>query len=86
MHVVLRGNSKAPAGELFTSHNLKNYFLQMADRFDLVVVDSPPLNLVTDGQLLAHCCDAVVVVARAFSTTRKAFAKAVQDLQGRCAS
>lgn len=80
-HFVLSGNSKVPAAELLNSPNLKESFRQMADEFDLVVVDSPPLNLVTDAQLLAGCCDAIVLVARAFSTTRKAFEKAVRDLQ-----
>jgi len=44
------------------------------------MVDSPPVNLITDTQLLAASCDAVLLVARAFSTTRKAFEKTVQDL------
>ena len=78
---VLRGNSKAPAGELLNAPRLNGYFRQLAEQFDLVLVDSPPLNLVTDAQLLADCCDGVLLVARAFSTTRKALEKAVQDLQ-----
>ena len=81
IHFVLRGNSKVPAGELLNSAALKDYFQQMAEQFDVVIVDSPPLNLVTDAQLLANCCDAILLVARAFSTTRKAFEKTVQDLQ-----
>lgn len=81
VHFVLAGNSKVPAAELLNSPNLKDSFRQMADEFDLVLVDSPPLDLVTDGQLLAACCDATLLVARAFSTTRKAFEKATQDLQ-----
>jgi len=46
----------------------------------LVLMDSPPVNLVADAQLLAAGCDAVLLVARAFATTRKALEKAVQDL------
>jgi Mrp family chromosome partitioning ATPase len=53
----------------------------MTEQFDLVLVDSPPANLVTDVQLLAANCDAVLLVARAFSTTRKAFEEAVHNLQ-----
>jgi capsular exopolysaccharide synthesis family protein len=81
IHFVLRGNSKILAGELLNSSHLKDYFRQMAEQFDIVIVDSPPVNLITDAQLLAGCCDAVLLVARAFSTTRKAFEKTVQDLQ-----
>ena len=38
------------------------------------------MNLIADVQLLAASCDAVLLVARAFATTRKAFEKAVQEL------
>jgi Mrp family chromosome partitioning ATPase len=36
--------------------------------------------LVTDAQLLAASCDAVLLVARAFRSKRKSLEKAVQDL------
>lgn len=81
LHVLLRGTSEVPPAELLNSPNLKNHFLEMVESFDLVVVDSPPLNLVTDAQLLAKCCDATLFVARAFSTTVKSFQKAAQELQ-----
>lgn len=81
LHFVQRGNSKMPAGELLNSPRLHGYLRQMSEQFDLVLVDSPPLNLVTDAQLLAQSCDGVLVVARAFSTTRKGLEKALQDLQ-----
>lgn len=81
VHFVLSGNSKLKPAELLNSPNLKDSLRQMADEFDLVLVDSPPLNLVTDAQLLAGCCDGILLVARAFATTRKELERVVQDLQ-----
>ena len=81
IHFVLRGNSKISAPELLNSPNLKLCFQEMAEQYDVVIVDTPPVGLVTDAQLLAKCCDAVLLVGRAFSTTCKAIEKAVQDLQ-----
>jgi tyrosine-protein kinase Etk/Wzc len=52
----------------------------LGEHFDMILVDSPPVNLITDTQLLAASCDAVLLVARAFSTTRKAFENTVRDL------
>jgi capsular exopolysaccharide synthesis family protein len=80
MHFMLRGNSRVPAGELLNSPEMAGHFRRMAERFDLVLVDSPPVNPITDVQLLAPACDAVLLVVRAFSTTRKSLEKAVQDL------
>ena len=77
MHCIVRGNSQIP--DLHSSQ-LNSHFQRMTEQFDLVLVDSPPVNLITDVQLLAASCDAVLLVARAFATSRKAFEKAVQDL------
>lgn len=81
IHFVLRGNSKVLAPELLNSPKLKQCFHEMAGEYDIVIVDTPPLSLVTDAQLLASCCDAILLVGRAFSTTCKAIEKTVQDLQ-----
>lgn len=81
IHFVLSGNSKISAAELLNSPRLKQSFQEMAEAYDLVVLDSPPLGLVTDAQLLASCSDAIILVGRAFSTTCKALEKTVQDLK-----
>jgi len=80
MHFMVRGNSKTSPAELLHSARLTQRFREIAEEFSLVLVDSPPVNLVADAQLLAHGCDAVLLIARAFSTTRKALERAVQDL------
>ena len=80
MHFMVRGNSKLPPAELLHSQRLGTQFRRMSDQFDLVLVDSAPVNVVTDTQLLAGSCDAILLVARAFSTTRKSMEQAVQDL------
>lgn len=81
LHFLLRGTSKKPPAEILQSARLGRCFREMAERFDLVVVDSPPTNLVTDVQQLAENSEAVVLVARAFSTKRKALEQAAQDLK-----
>lgn len=81
MNFMLRGNSQTPAAELLEPAQLRAHFQRMTEHFDLVLVDSPPLNVVTDTQLLAASCDTVLLVARAFSTTRKSLEKAAADIQ-----
>lgn len=80
MHFMVRGNSTVPPGELLHSPRLTEQFRQIAEEFSLVLVDSPPVNLIADAQLLAHSCDAVLLIARAFATTRIGLNRAVQDL------
>jgi capsular exopolysaccharide synthesis family protein len=77
---IMRGNSKVPPAELLQSPQLASHFRAMGKHFDLVLVDSAPVNLLTDTQLLAGGCDAIVLIARAFTTTHKALKNAIQDL------
>ena len=77
---IVRGNSKLPPAELLHSPRLRAGLREMAARFDLVLVDSPPTNLLTDAQLLASACDAVLLVVRAFLTSQKQLEEAMQKL------
>jgi capsular exopolysaccharide synthesis family protein len=77
MHFVIRGNSQVY--DLHSSQ-LDTNFSRMTELYDLVLVDTPPVNLMADVQLLAGACDAVLLLARAFSTTKQAFEKAVEEL------
>ena len=77
MYVITSGSSRVT--DLHSSQ-LGRHFQRMIEQFDLVLVDTPPANLVADVQLLAANCEAVLLLARAFSTTRKAYEKALQDL------
>jgi protein-tyrosine kinase len=81
LYVMVAGTSVKPAAELLTSQRLPDLIRRMSEHFDLVLVDSPPVNLIADAQMLASSCDAVMLVARAFSTTSKAFQKALHELQ-----
>jgi capsular exopolysaccharide synthesis family protein len=77
---VLRGSLRLSPGELLHSARLPNLMHELTDVFDLVLVDSPPVNLFADAQLLASCCDRVLLVARAFSTSCKALEEASRAL------
>ncbi len=78
LHVIPRGN--AVVSDLQPSH-FSTYFRSLAEQFDLVLVDSPPVNLITDVQIMAASCDAVLLIARAFATTSKSLEEAVDKLQ-----
>jgi protein-tyrosine kinase len=80
VHFMVRGTATTPPAELLYSPRLIPQLRKMTEHFSLVLIDSPPVNLIADTQLLAAGCDAVLLVARAFATTRKALQKAVQDL------
>jgi capsular exopolysaccharide synthesis family protein len=77
MHFMVRG--RAQVADLHDSH-FAGHFKRLSEIYDLVLIDSPPVNLLADVQLLAANSDAVLLVARAFKTTRKSLEKAAQEL------
>lgn len=80
LHVLPRGNSKVPPAELLHSPQFATQLRRLSEQFDLVLLDSAPVNLIADSQLLAGSCDAILLVARAFATTLKSLEQAIQDL------
>lgn len=80
INFIGKGTSTKPPAELLHSPDLSSYFHKVAGQFDLVLVDSPPITLLTDTQLLAANCDAILLVTRAFATSRNVLERAAQDI------
>jgi capsular exopolysaccharide synthesis family protein len=78
---VTRGNSRVSPAELLHSPQVGLQLREMAKRFDLVLVDSPPVNLVADAQLLAASCESVLLVVRACFTTQAELEEATKKLR-----
>jgi capsular exopolysaccharide synthesis family protein len=53
----------------------------MRGRFDLIVIDSPPVNVLADAALLGAAADAVILVVRSGRTQRDALSFAMDQLQ-----
>ena len=56
------GRFVANPSELLTSWRMAKLLQQARERYDFVVIDSPPLLAVSDGLLLANLSDGVIVV------------------------
>jgi protein-tyrosine kinase len=60
-----------------TSPSMKHVLKQAAERFDWVILDTPPVMLLPDGHLVAAMVDTVVLVIRARRTPLDAVKRAV---------
>jgi succinoglycan biosynthesis transport protein ExoP len=68
---VLRcGRPPETPAELLDSHAFNRVLAKLRERFDVVILDSPPVLPVVDALLIARQVDGVVLVARAGSTTQ----------------
>ncbi|MFH1130737.1 MAG: CpsD/CapB family tyrosine-protein kinase, partial [Pseudomonadota bacterium] len=66
--------------ELCQSERLRNVLEYLADGFDWVVLDSPPLLTVTDPVVLGTQCDGTVIVARTGQTPKASLQVAYRTL------
>jgi succinoglycan biosynthesis transport protein ExoP len=69
MLTVLPAGSLPPdPAALLGSSAMASLVATLRDRFDVVIYDSPPMLSVTDGVVLGHQVDGVVLVIRSFTT------------------
>jgi protein-tyrosine kinase len=71
--------SKDPMSAL-TSDRMRRLLVEAAASFDWVIIDTPPVGIMTDASLLGAMVDAAVLVVRAGTTSADEVQRAVQAL------
>jgi capsular exopolysaccharide synthesis family protein len=66
--------------ELLSSERMKELLRQMAEQYDHVLLDSPPLINVTDPVILSAMVDGVILVVHGGKSTRTVAHRARQEL------
>lgn len=62
LSVITSGSNVVAPSELLRHENFKKFLNELKSEFDLVIVDTPPLNFVTDGQLVYPLVDFCLMV------------------------
>ena len=81
LDVITSGAVPPNPAELLQSVTMKNILERLRARYDLVIVDAPPLLPVTDGALLSAQADGAILVVRHGKTTREQVAQAARHLE-----
>jgi succinoglycan biosynthesis transport protein ExoP len=67
--------------ELLNSRHMRELISLAKERFDTVLIDTPPVLAVIDPVIVASLADATVFIVRAAKTTRKALGRAVAEIR-----
>lgn len=67
--------------ELLHSEAFRGVLSRLQERFDRVIIDSPPIIAVTDATVLSTLVDGVIVVVRASTTTKDLVRRALKSLR-----
>ncbi len=80
LYVMPCGPTPPNPAEICQSDKFKLLLDELNERFDRVLMDSPPVIVVTDAVVLSTLVDGVVVVARTGETNKVVLAEAVRHL------
>ena len=71
LSIIPRGKSPANPSELLSSNQFKNLLEQISEKFDHVIIDTPPVLAVTDGIIISQYTGVNLVIARYAKTQMK---------------
>jgi capsular exopolysaccharide synthesis family protein len=80
LYCITCGDRPPNPSELLSSSRLTELFAELSQKFDYLLIDSPPLSNVSDGRVIASKCDRTVLVVKAFATSRHQVRRAVDSL------
>jgi capsular exopolysaccharide synthesis family protein len=81
LDVLPAGRQPPNPAELVGSPRMETLLEVLRDRYDSIVIDSPPMLAVTDASVLGLKTDGVILVVRAEKTEKDAINLAIQQLQ-----
>ncbi|MBB2958442.1 polysaccharide biosynthesis tyrosine autokinase [Pseudoclavibacter helvolus] len=82
LYILPAGRIPPNPSELLGSHTMQQVHDQLLAEHDYVIIDAPPLLLVTDGAVLSELAHGTLLVVASGQTPRSALAGAVAQLEG----
>jgi exopolysaccharide transport family protein len=82
LHIITAGRVPPNPSELLGSDNMAALLKILSEKYDRVLIDSPPVTAVTDAVLLSRMVDSVLLVIRANKTPKKIVKHAIDLIYG----
>ena len=81
LFVLPCGPTPPNPAELLMSNRFETVLGELAKRFDRIIFDSPPLQVVTDGVVLSKHVDGAILIVKAASTLREELKRSVRHIR-----
>ncbi|MGQ1890671.1 polysaccharide biosynthesis tyrosine autokinase [Thermophagus sp. OGC60D27] len=78
--LVPAGVTPPNPSELISGSRIKKLFEHLRNRFDIIIVDTPPIGLVADARLLMQYSDSSLFIVRAGITNKEHLAVTIDEL------
>jgi capsular exopolysaccharide synthesis family protein len=81
LEIIESGPMPANPAEMLGGMVMRQIIGQQRDKFDYVIIDGPPVLLVSEAKMLAKCVDGTILVFNAATTRRGAAARTISELR-----
>lgn len=75
------GNIPQNPTEVFDSVGFDGFLTAAKEKYDYVIIDTPPVNLLSDASVISQKCDGLVLVVRAGITTHSMLKRSLSALK-----
>jgi len=79
--ILTSGKTPPNPSEMLESRSMENLIERLKDEYDVIIIDSAPLQAVTDAQILSRKADGTIIVVRAEKTKRESVIQAEELLK-----
>lgn len=80
LDIIISGPVPPNPSEILGSEKMKSLMDELEQEYDMIILDSPPVGLVTDAAVLSTIVDGVIMVCAASKTKREDIGKAIDSL------
>jgi capsular exopolysaccharide synthesis family protein len=80
LYIIPGGHIPPNPSELISSPSTQTLFETLRTKYDVIIVDTPPVGLVSDGRLLMEMADCNLYIVRAGVTDKEHFAVTMSNL------
>lgn len=81
LHVITSGPIPPNPSELLSSQKMAAFLKRITEKYDLVLIDSPPVGIVTDAAILSTMVDGTLLVCRQGETNIPELVQAKENLE-----
>ena len=81
LYVIPAGNVPPNPSELLVSESMINLLDKLKEICDIVIVDGPPTQLVTDSLILSRITDSTAIVAESNKTKKESLRRIIDNIQ-----
>ena len=81
LHLLLTGPKPPNPAEILGSKKMESLIKSLQDHYDMILVDTPPVGIITDGAILSTFVGAVIMVVNQGETKAENFKLALKNLE-----